>query len=367
MIKSRTKTYSDVSSFLNKDKSSKSFVSYTVGKKVIGGVRVFFVSLVILFLVLVLLGDNFKKLVVAGVSDAHSFSLANSDFKFFKGDDIFLASISPLLSVKSQPKPKQKKSETPPKPNITVKKATSNGIDIKNETDYNIDIPAILNEKISISTKNPKVLIVHTHGSESYTVSDKYQYTASANYRTQDTKYNVIRVGDEIAKALKKKGIDVIHDRSINDYPSYNDSYNKTGEKIEKHLADDKDITFVLDIHRDAVGEGDNIVKFVSDVKGKKSAQIMMVCGTDVNLSHPHWKENLRLAVHIQNNFEDKFPGLLRPLNLRKERFNMHLTTGSILFEMGTNGNTLDEALVSAKFLGEGLGDIINDLCIKNY
>lgn len=366
MLKARTKTYSDVSSFLNKDKSSKSFVSYTVGKKAVGGVRVFFVSFVILFLMFALLGDSFKQLVIAGVSEAHSFALS-TEHKLLKTDDIFLASISPLLSVKSPPKPEQKKAESHLKPNITVKKATSNGIDIKNETDYNIDIPAILNEKISISTQNPKVLIVHTHGSESYTASDKYQYTASANYRTQDTKYNVIRVGEEIAKALRKKGIDVIHDRSINDYPSYNDSYNKTGEKIEKHLADDKDIVFVFDIHRDAVGEGDNIVKFVSDVKGKKSAQIMMVCGTDVNLSHPHWKENLRLAVHVQNNFEDNYPGLFRPLNLRKERFNMHLSKGSILFEMGTNGNTLDEALASAKFLGEGLGDIINDLCIKNY
>ena len=316
------------------------------------------------FLICILLGENLKELVIVGVADAHSFSDAKKDYEFLKRDDILLASVSPLLGTKVQSKPIQKKSKPPSKADTMFKVAKVNDIDIKNETDYSIDVPAILNEKITISTKTPKVLIVHTHGSESYTPSDKYQYTESGNYRTQDRDFNVIRVGEELAKSLRKKGIDVIHDKSINDYPSYNDSYNKTGDKIQKHIDSDKDIVFVFDIHRDATGEGEGIVKFVTDVKGKKSAQVMMVCGSDVNLKHPNWRKNLALAVHIQNDFEEKYPGLLRPLNLRKERFNMHLTTGSILFEIGTNGNTLEEALVSAKFLGEGLGDIINYLSV---
>ena len=40
----------------------------------------------------------------------------------------------------------------------------------------------------------------------------------------------------------------------------------------------------------------------------------------------------------------------------------MHLTTGSLLIEIGTNSNTMDEALASARCLGKGLGKVINSL-----
>ena len=221
---------------------------------------------------------------------------------------------------------------------------------------------SILSQNQITVPKDAKVLIVHTHGSESYTQSKDYTYTPNGNFRTQDKKFNVIRVGEELASRLRSMGVEVIHDKSINDFPSYNDSYNKTEAIIKKHLEEDSKIRFVFDIHRDAVGEGDNMVKFVSDVRGKEVAQVMMVCGTDTNLENPHWMENLRLALHIQSKLEEDYPGFLRPLNLRKERFNMHLTKGSILFEIGTSGNTMEEALLAADYLGEGLGSIINSL-----
>lgn len=87
----------------------------------------------------------------------------------------------------------------------------------------------------------------------------------------------------------------------------------------------------------------------------------MIVCGTDTNLENPDWQENLHLALHIQSHLQNKYPGFMRPLNLRRERFNMHLTTGSMLFEIGTNGNTLEEALTAARYLGDGIADIINN------
>ena len=85
----------------------------------------------------------------------------------------------------------------------------------------------------------------------------------------------------------------------------------------------------------------------------------MIVCGTDTNLTNPLWRENLSLAVHIQSYFNSRISDFFRPLNLRKERFNMHLTTGSLLFEVGASGNTLDEALESARILGEGLAKML--------
>ncbi len=252
----------------------------------------------------------------------------------------------------------------PPLPSADIKTLddSSKGIEIKNETSYVIDPASFLSQKPRLSSANPKVLIVHTHGSESYTPSSTYNYEQTGNYRTGDTNFNMIRVGKQLAEAIRSEGIEVIHDTSINDYPSYNDSYNKTGKVIERYLKEDKDIAMVLDIHRDALGDENNIVRLATDIGSRKAAQVMIVCGTDTNLDNPYWKQNLSLALYIQQNIEKNYPGFMRPVNLRKERFNMHLTTGSLLFEMGTNGNTLEEALLSADILGSELGKIIKNI-----
>lgn len=271
------------------------------------------------------------------------------------------AKVSPLFGQVKKPASKKEeipeisKDEQPP---------PRGEVSIKNETDYEIDVQSLLNEKIKISTKNPKVLIVHTHASESYTPDEKYYYEETDNYRTDDCNYNMIRVGEVLAKSLKSNGIDVIHDKTINDRPSYNASYNKTKSVIESHLKKDSDIVFVFDIHRDALGDEGNAAKFVKNIDGEDCAQVMMVCGTDTNLENPRWRENLKLALNIQSYLEGMHPGFMRPVNLRRERFNMHLTTGSLIFEVGANGNTLTEAIASAQYLGEGLAEFIKE-CIK--
>jgi stage II sporulation protein P len=117
----------------------------------------------------------------------------------------------------------------------------------------------------------------------------------------------------------------------------------------------------VFDVHRDAiVDENDNKIKFTTEINGEKVSQIMIVSGSDqLGLSNPHWEENLSLALKIQKALDDKYPGLMRPVNLRKERFNMHKTYGSLIFEVGTHGNTLDEALASIKYFADGIEEVL--------
>ena len=43
-------------------------------------------------------------------------------------------------------------------------------------------------------------------------------------------------------------------------------------------------------------------------------------------------------------------------------RYNAHLTNGSMLIEVGTEANTLDEAKYSGQLLGELLGKVLNSL-----
>ena len=87
---------------------------------------------------------------------------------------------------------------------------------------------------------------------------------------------------------------------------------------------------------------------------------MMIVMSTgESGLPHPKWAENLKLAVKLQNSLASKYPSLMRPMNLRKERFNMHATTGSMLVEVGTSANSLSEAIESAKILGKELAEIL--------
>ncbi|MBQ6842159.1 MAG: stage II sporulation protein P, partial [Firmicutes bacterium] len=80
----------------------------------------------------------------------------------------------------------------------------------------------------------PKILIVHTHGSEAYTPETGSAYQPLENYRTLQTERSVIRVGQVLAQTLEDAGISVIHDTAVNDYPSYNDSYWTTLAKVEQ-------------------------------------------------------------------------------------------------------------------------------------
>ena len=229
------------------------------------------------------------------------------------------------------------------------------GIEINNETDYNLTDAL----KEVYIRKNPTVLIVHTHTSESYRPSDAYPYTPTDNSRTEDTSFNVARVGAELARELSSYGINVIHDSSVNDYPSYNGSYKKTLGLIESHIEKNPEIDMVIDLHRDAMERSDGTkISTVCSVNGEKAAQVMFVVGTDQGgLTHQNWRDNFSFAVKLQTIINENFPHLARPVNVRSERFNGHTSPKELIIEVGTTGNTLEEALVSARALAFSINE----------
>ena len=209
--------------------------------------------------------------------------------------------------------------------------------------------------------EGPQVLIVHTHGSEAYTMPPGQEYEESSECRTTDCAYNVVRVGDEIAAALEEAGLTVLHDPTLHDYPQYSGAYDRSLAAIESYLEQYPTISFVLDVHRDAIADGEgNMVKVVSNVAGVNAAQMTFVIGTDGGgLEHPQWRENLKLAAAVQQRLCEDYPTLMRPITVRNSRYNQHVTTGSLLVEMGAAGNSLDEALLSARLLGQALAATI--------
>jgi len=231
-----------------------------------------------------------------------------------------------------------------------------------NETEYEIDVEKLLYEPLNLNfdKKGPKVLIYHTHTTEAYinNISDLNKKNVSTN--TEDPRYNVVRVGEEIKKYLENNyKIDVIHNGTIHDSPDYNSSYNNAYKTVTSILKSYPSIEIVLDIHRDAT-DGKKL-RLVTDTNEGKAAQVMSVVSTGaIGLSHPNWRENLKLALKIQQSLNSQCPNLARPIYVSKYRYNQHVSKGAIIIEVGGNGNTLEEALASAKYIAKAINDVIN-------
>lgn len=269
--------------------------------------------------------------------------------------------VSPPPSPTAEPSVAPALTPTPePTPELNIQEAVINGgINIDNRTDYELDLAGLLAEGPSqkLQKGQPQILIIHTHSSEAYTMDDFDRYEASDHSRTQDPKFNVIRVGDVLTDALRSHGLEVIHDREIHDYPSYTGSYARTGEAISQYIDKYPSIALVIDVHRDAIESGDVVYKTVAEGEGKPCAQTMFVVGSDASgLEHPNWKENLKLALYLQSAIHCKHPTLQRPVKLVEERYNQQLTSGSLILEVGSNGNTLQEALSAIELFAEAAG-----------
>ena len=225
--------------------------------------------------------------------------------------------------------------------------------------DYRVDVGKLLQQSIKwqLDDGQPAVLIVHTHGSESYTKELGQNYKETAQYRTLDEHYNMVAVGNLLAELLEQAGIRVIHDKQLHDYPSYTSSYNNSRKSVKEYLKEYPSIRLVLDLHRDA-GENSDGSQFATHAKvdGKDSAQIMFLVGTDESGNyHPDWRDNLAVAAKLNVLMEGLNPGITRKTTLRAQRFNQDLAEIALLVEVGSAGNTLQEALTAIPILAEAI------------
>ena len=194
-------------------------------------------------------------------------------------------------------------------------------VKIKNETSYELT-EEILTPNITIENKN--ILLFHTHSCESYTSSEKHQYTPTGNFRTTDLNFTVTRVGTELENQLKQYNYNVIHNTNYHDYPAYNGSYTRSLATVEEILkTNSSDI--IIDIHRDAIGSRSDYAPTVKIGEVDEAAQIMFVIGTNGGgLWHPNWNQNLKFAIKIQEKAEELYPGLFKPIMLTNSRYNQH-------------------------------------------
>lgn len=230
-----------------------------------------------------------------------------------------------------------------------------NGVYIKNETNYNLT-EEILKPEVTVNNKN--IMIFHTHTCESYTATEKFNYTQTGIYRTTDLNYNIARVGTELKNQLESYNYNVIHDTTYHDYPAYSGSYGRSLTTVKNLLLTNKDTDVVFDLHRDAIGD----YSYAPTVKiGEEyAAQLMFVIGTDGGgLEHPNWQQNLKFAVKIQEKANELYPGLFKAIMLRDSRYNHHLAKGASIIEVGATGNTMEQCLTSMKYLAKVVSEVM--------
>ena len=225
-------------------------------------------------------------------------------------------------------------------------------------------IDAELSEPLELAPKadgRVEVLIMHTHATESYEGYDSEYYDTRNTWRSTDNNENMVAVGNVIEEELKKAGIGVVHDTQQFDYPSYNGSYDRAAVAVKEYLAQYPDIQLILDVHRDGIQrDTTTIVKPATEIDGEPAAQIMILCGSDPGVGD--WGENLRTAAAVTNLLESRYPTLTRPIYFSTGRYNMDLSGGTILLEFGSQANTLEEALTSARLTGQALGEWLQEL-----
>ena len=237
-------------------------------------------------------------------------------------------------------------------------------LDLINGTNFAVDLHAFLQKEYPISTpdaKEPLVLIVHTHGSESYLPDGTDYYLPDEDFRTTDPTQSVIAVGQVIAESLDALGIPVLHDKTLHDTEDFNRAYTYTRKTVESYLREYPSIRYVLDIHRDSIETAEGICsKTLTSIDGVPTAQIMLVVGTNQNgASHSDWKTNLTVATYLQNRMTELYPTLARPLNLRADAFNQSMSSGALLVEVGSCGNTVTEAKNAARLFAWAFASMI--------
>lgn len=208
-----------------------------------------------------------------------------------------------------------------------------------------------------LSTEGRKVVyIYHTHNRESYLPHLPSATSADEAYHAE---INITKVGQRLGEELEKRGIGTYVDMTditqrLNDAGlQFADSYQESREVVEAAMAEQKDVTFMFDLHRDSVGKD----KTTIEIDGKKYARTAIVIGR----KNPHYESNLAFAEKLEAKMEEAYPGLNRMIYMPDKgngEYNQSLSENNLLIEIGGVENTLEESYRTA----EALADVIADL-----
>lgn len=254
----------------------------------------------------------------------------------------------------------------------SIKNATAqfDNMYFRNSTiDKEIDIGDYINKNIeaNIIKSQPSVLIYHTYTSECYELLDRGFYTNERDARSTNNVENVVRIGNEICECLENEGYKTIHITQCFD-TQYNGAYERSRQVVSEVLKANPSIQIVLDIHRDSIYLKDGArVKTVTEIEGKKIAQLLITTGCESGnvKDFPNWEKNLVFALKLQKQLTNDYSSLARPLTIASKKMNMDLIPCALSIEIGTDANTLTEALYSSRLFANSLVKVLKE-CEKS-
>ena len=202
------------------------------------------------------------------------------------------------------------------------------------------------------------VLIYHTHTHEAYEQVADDPYVAVEAWRTTDTDYSVVRVGQALTEELQRLGLEVVHDCTDHEGDQLSTAYTRSLKTLKSYA---EPFDLYIDLHRDAWAEGE--VKTVAGKSGALMAPLMVLIGNGKGFDEkPFYKENYAFACALEDQINAIEPGLCKPVLVKDGRYNQNIGVFAVLIEVGHNRNTLHQALNSIPPLAQA----IDDLMIEN-
>lgn len=223
-------------------------------------------------------------------------------------------------------------------------------------------------EVLGSETSEPRkrVLIYHTHTFEAYEQDAENPYQETEQWRTADSAYNMVRVGEELSGLLRGLGFEVVHDVTAFEPPDLNSAYTRSLEMLNRRLAEGEEYDLYIDLHRDAYVASQAGPNTVS-VGGREAAKLMLLVGKGEGVTgegydvKPDWEANLQIAQAITDSLNRQAQGLCRDVCVKSGRFNQHVAVGCLLIEAGNNHNTLEEVLSSMPYLADAIAECMSD------
>lgn len=195
------------------------------------------------------------------------------------------------------------------------------------------------------------ILIYHTHTHEAYDQVAEDPYDALEAWRTADADHSVVRVGEELAEALRRDGFEVVHDCTDHEGEALSTAYTRSLKTLQSYA---QPFDLYIDLHRDAYVEGEP--KAVEGKSGEKLAPLMLLIGNGNGFEEkPFYAENLAFAKALEARVNAVEPGLCKPVLVKDGRYNQHIGVFAVLVEVGHNKNTLRQALNAVPPLAEGI------------
>ncbi|MFS0595938.1 stage II sporulation protein P [Peribacillus frigoritolerans] len=194
------------------------------------------------------------------------------------------------------------------------------------------------------TTNGRKVVeIYHSHNRESYLPYLKGVTDPDLAYHS---KINITKLGERMVEDLADKGIGSSLDKTDimgnlnNKGLNYAKSYQESRKSVQTALANNKDLEYLIDIHRDSKRKKHTTIT----IRGKEYAKIAFVIGGN----NPNYEKNAALANKLHKALEKKYPGISRGVmkqggSSHNGIYNQDLSGNAMLIEVGGVDNTFEE------------------------